>query len=38
MKCMFSDAFVKGFERAVNLSGTKEWPDISNSQKKIMWH
>lgn len=29
-----SMAFVKGYFRALDLSGTKEWPNISNSKTK----
>jgi len=34
MKIVISKGFVKGVVRAIDLSGTKEWPDISNSQKR----
>lgn len=33
MRIVISKSFVKGVIRAINLSGTKEWPDISNSQE-----
>lgn len=29
-----SKAFVRGFIRCMDLSGTKKWPDISNSETK----
>ena len=29
-----SKRFLKGYIRSLDIRGTKEWPDISNSQKK----
>lgn len=34
MKYMVSKSFLEGFTRALDLSGTKEWPDISEDRKK----
>lgn len=31
MKVMVSKSFIKGFVRSINVSGTKEWPNISDS-------
>ena len=30
MKTLFSQSFIDGFSRVLNLSGTKEWPDVSD--------
>lgn len=30
MKILFTGAFIEGFVRALDLSGTKEWPEISD--------
>lgn len=34
MKMMMSKSFLRGFARATDLIGTKEWPDIYNSTMK----
>lgn len=34
MKSMVSKSFQKGFARTLNLAGTKEWPNISDSAKQ----
>lgn len=34
MRLLISKSFLKGYVRALNLSGTKEWPNISEDRKK----
>lgn len=33
MKARISVSFIKGFGKALDLSGTKDWPNISESKK-----
>lgn len=34
MKTMISKSFLRGCTRTLDLSGTKEWPDLSKSQQR----
>lgn len=34
MKAMISKSFLKGYIRALNLNGMKQWPDLSESKKR----
>lgn len=34
MKIILSRSFLRGFARATDIIGTKEWPDINNSMMK----
>lgn len=34
MRILISKSFLKGCARVFNLSGTKEWPNLSDSRKK----
>ncbi len=34
MRAKISESFIKGFGKALNLGGTKEWPDIDNNETK----
>ncbi len=33
MRAKISTSFTKGFSRALDLTGVKEWPDLSNDRK-----
>lgn len=33
MKTLFTEAFIEGFVRVLDLSGTKEWPEISDGMQ-----
>ncbi|PWJ49370.1 hypothetical protein [Faecalicatena contorta] len=34
MKITISKSFLSGYARALNLSGTKEWPNLSDDKMK----
>lgn len=34
MRIIISENFLRGYKRVLNMSGTKEWPDISGDRTK----